>query len=244
MSYGRELIQNLGCEVDTEVCMQNATVEAIVHNTYLHGPDVDGIWQVGEMIVEWLLSCPQAVDDSSFSSDPFLPGTPQDLLESGQFNTEVEFPALVLILSTSVKVEVILGTTKDEGIIWLLDPIKNNSLFEEHQKDWDKKWGPLLMGIHDLDEATDEDLSNSYKLLDFYIGGLENLNEDHLQSMFDMYTDSAMLFGVNRSQDINHYFESFIYFPSNAKDDSRRNILWSVESHFFPGQQSCCSLMV
>ena len=120
----------------------------------------------------------------------------------------------------------ILGTTKDEGIIWLLDPIKNHSLFEEHQKDWDKKWGPLLMGIHDLDEATDEDLSNSYKLLDFYIGGLENLNEDHLQSMFDMYTDSAMLFGVNRSQDINHYFESFIYFPSNAKDDSRRNILW------------------
>ena len=58
----------------------------------------------------------------------------------------------------SIKVEVILGTTKDEGIIWLLDPIKNHSLFEEHQKDWDTKWGPLLMGIHDLDEATDEDL--------------------------------------------------------------------------------------
>ena len=124
---------------------------------------------------------------------------------------------MVLILSTSVKVEVILGTTKDEGIIWLLDPIKNNSLFEEHQEDWDTKWGPLLMGIHDLDEATDEDLSNSYKLLDFYIGGLENLNEDHLQSMFDMYTDSAMLFGVNRSPDINLYFKSFIYFPSMPK---------------------------
>merc|ERR1719350_2282317 len=31
------------------------------------------------------------------------------------------------------------------------------------------------MGFHDLDEATDEDLSNSYKLLDFYIGGLDNL---------------------------------------------------------------------
>ena len=119
--------------------------------------------------------------------------------------------------------EVILGTTKDEGIIWLLDPIKNHSLFEEHQKDWDKKWGPLLMGFHDLDEATDEDLSNSYKLLDFYIGGLENLNEDHLQSMFDMYTDSAMLFGVNRSQDIN---ESFIYtFPQIQKMITGRKIL-------------------
>ena len=57
------------------------------------------------------------------------------------------------------------------------------------------------MGFHDLDEATEEDLSNSYKLLDFYVGGLENLNEDHLQGVFDMYTDSAMLYGVNRYLD-------------------------------------------
>jgi len=173
VSYGRELIQNLGCEVDTEVCMQNATVEAILQNTFLHGSDVDGLWQ--------------AVDDSSFSSDPFLLGSPKDLLESGQFNTEVE---------------VILGTTKDEGILWVIEPIKNNSLFEKMKMEWDEKWGPLLMGIHDLDEVTDEDLSNSYKLLDFYIGGLENLNEDHFQGMFDMYTDSSMLFGVNRTAEL------------------------------------------
>ena len=50
VSYGRELIQNLGCDVDTEVCMQNATVEAVLQNTFLHGPDVDGIWQVGHML--------------------------------------------------------------------------------------------------------------------------------------------------------------------------------------------------
>ena len=95
----------------------------------------------------------------------------------------------------------ILGTTKDEGIIWLIAPLTNHTLFEEHQENWDSKWGPLLMGFHDLDEATEEDLSNSYKLLDFYIGGLENLNEDHLQGVFDMYTDSAMLYGVNRYLD-------------------------------------------
>ena len=95
----------------------------------------------------------------------------------------------------------ILGTTKDEGIIWLIAPLANHTLFEDHQENWDSKWGPLLMGFHDLDEATEEDLSNSYKLLDFYLGGLENLNEDHLQGVFDMYTDSAMLYGVNRYLD-------------------------------------------
>ena len=66
--------------------------------------------------------------------------------------------------------------------------------------------GPLLVGLHDLDEVTDVDLYKSYTLLAFYIGGLENLNENHLQGVFDMYTDSAMLYGVNRSQDTQQVF--------------------------------------
>ena len=99
-----------------------------------------------------------------------------------------------------------MGTTKDEGIIWLIDPLKNNSLFEKMQREWDTMWGPLLVGLHDLDEVTDVDLYKSYKLLAFYIGGLENLNENHLQGVFDMYTDSAMLYGVNRSQDTQQVF--------------------------------------
>ena len=82
----------------------------------------------------------------------------------------------------------------------MIEPIKNNSLFEKMKMEWEEKWGPLLMGIHDLDEVTD------------YIGGLEYVNEDHLQSMFDMYTDSGMLFGVNRSQDI-HVLFCVSYFP-------------------------------
>ena len=99
-----------------------------------------------------------------------------------------------------------MGTTKDEGIIWLIDPLKNNSLFEKMQREWDTMWGPLLVGLHDLDEVTDVDLYKSYTLLAFYIGGLENLNENHLQGVFDMYTDSAMLYGVNRSQDTQQVF--------------------------------------
>ena len=41
----------------------------------------------------------QAVDDSSFTSEPFLPGAPIDLLESGEFTTEVgtgDDPILIL----------------------------------------------------------------------------------------------------------------------------------------------------
>merc|ERR1711953_1159798 len=145
-SVNYQLLSPLSQGTFQRAIMQSATVEAIVQNTYLHGTHVDGLWQ--------------AVDDSSFTSNPFLPGTPKDLLESGHFNTEVE---------------VILGTTKDEGIIWLIDPLKNNSLFEKMQREWDTMWGPLLVGLHDLDDVTDVDLYKSYTLLAFYIGGLENL---------------------------------------------------------------------
>ena len=119
--------------------MQNATVEAILQNTFLHGSGVDGIWQVGQMLGGFVSDPHQAVDDSSFSSDPFLPGSPKDLLESGQFNTEVGRMILIWcsLKLKYYKVEVILGTTKDEGILWVIEPIKNNTLFEKMKMEWD-----------------------------------------------------------------------------------------------------------
>ena len=43
--------------------------------------------------------------DMDFISEPFLPQKPEELLRSGQFNTDVE---------------VIIGTNSDEGLILLL----------------------------------------------------------------------------------------------------------------------------
>ena len=43
--------------------------------------------------------------DMDFISEPFLPQNPEELLRSGQFNTDVE---------------VIIGTNSDEGLILLL----------------------------------------------------------------------------------------------------------------------------
>ena len=46
------------------------------------------------------------VMDPDFSSDPFLPGNPQELLKSNEFNSDVE---------------IIIGTNKDEGILWTIE---------------------------------------------------------------------------------------------------------------------------
>ena len=45
------------------------------------------------------------LSDMDFISEPFLPQNPEELLRSGQFNTDVE---------------VIIGTNSDEGLILLL----------------------------------------------------------------------------------------------------------------------------
>ena len=133
-----------------------------------------------------------------------------------------------------------MGTTKDEGIIWLIDPLKNNSLFEKMQREWDTMWGPLLVGLHDLDEVTDVDLYKSYKLLAFYIGGLENLNENHLQGVFDMYTDSAMLYGVNRSQDTQQVFWYKNQFETNRRPKIPLKYIFNqhLQYSFFAGVRS------
>ena len=57
-----------------------------------------------------------AVVDIEFTSDPFLPGNVQDLMESGQFDSEVE---------------IIFGTNADDGMLFVLSALLNPILFEE-----------------------------------------------------------------------------------------------------------------
>ena len=57
-----------------------------------------------------------AVPDIEFTSDPFLPGNVQDLMESGQFDSEVE---------------IIFGTNADDGMLFVLSDLLNPILFEE-----------------------------------------------------------------------------------------------------------------
>ena len=57
-----------------------------------------------------------AVPDIEFTSDPFLPGNVQDLMESGEFDTDVE---------------IIIGTNADDGMLFVLGPLLFPILFEE-----------------------------------------------------------------------------------------------------------------
>ena len=121
--------------------------------------------------------------DSSFTSSPFLPASAEELLRSGQFNTNVE---------------VILGTCKDEGLGNFIGAWTDPNFFEDLRNNWETVGVARLLGLTRVSDATSEDIENARKLLDFYVGGVENVTMANIQSLVDMMTDSEFLFGVHK----------------------------------------------
>ena len=47
-------------------------------------------------------------------------------------------------------------------------------------------------------KKTDKSLFKAHAVVDFYLGGIENMNIDHLQSIIDIFTDATFLYGLHR----------------------------------------------
>ena len=121
--------------------------------------------------------------DSAFTSEPFLPAPAEELLQSGQFNTNVE---------------VILGTCKDEGLGNFISAWSDPNFFEDLRNNWETVGVARLLGLTKISDVTSEDVEKAQKLLEFYVGGVENVTMANVQSLVDMMTDSEFLFGVHK----------------------------------------------
>ena len=121
--------------------------------------------------------------DSTFTSEPFLPAPAEELLQSGQFNTNVE---------------VILGTCKDEGLSNFISAWIDPDFFEGLRDNWESVGVARLLGLTKMSDVTPEHVEQARKLLDFYVGGVENITMANVQSLVDMMTDSEFLFGVHK----------------------------------------------
>ena len=75
-----------------------------------------------------------AVPDIEFTSDPFLPGNVQDIMESGEFDTDVE---------------IIIGTNADDGMLFILGPLLFPILFEEFKNSFNYSAPMALFDAHD-----------------------------------------------------------------------------------------------
>ena len=48
------------------------------------------------------------------------------------------------------------------------------------------------------DKKQTQTFFKAHAVVDFYLGGIENMNMDHLQSIIDIFTDATFLYGLHR----------------------------------------------
>merc|ERR1711988_1036687 len=83
--------------------------------------------------------------------------------------------------------------------MWLASYIIDPSQWEVLRNNFGTM-GPMnLFGIFDPLEVTNEDIAKAHKIVDFYVGSVDNINEDHLEGMLHMYTDAVMQYGAYKT---------------------------------------------
>ena len=109
-----------------------------------------------------------AVPDNEFTQNPFLPGNPEELMSTGQFNTEIE---------------VIVGHNSDEGLLFVVPEILDPSIWPMIQENFDTVIPMQMFNIANASDITDIDVANAHKLIEYYVGSVENINEENLQGI-------------------------------------------------------------
>ena len=128
-----------------------------------------------ENFITWM-----PVPDAEFTIDPFLTQDPKSLLENGEFPGDIE---------------VIIGSTKDEGILSVMEQILVPSKWKTLQDNFNPKLVKNMLNIADNENATSDEIERALKVVEFYVGSIDNINQENLQSVTDMYTDATFLHG-------------------------------------------------
>ena len=127
---------------------------------------------------------PDNIPSSNSSYESFLPQSPEQLLSSGNFDTNVD---------------VMIGNTADEGIVYLLSPLAGYETWEDFKNNFDI-YGPRnLFNIANKSEISETDIEKTNQIVEFYLGSNVNINEEHQQELFDMFTDASMQYGNYRT---------------------------------------------
>ena len=173
------MAKRLNCDQVENVleCMQAKSYTEIASMLYL-------IQDSGTFIPPW-----NGVPDVTFTQDPYFLEDAEILLSTGQFNTDID---------------VIVGTNKDEGILGILGVLAGYYSWEDFANSMN--WPARLFNIQNNSDITSKDVEKANQALEFYIGDAENnVNEEHMQGVIDILTDSDFLYGSYKT--INYFLE-------------------------------------
>ena len=172
---GNLFAEKVGCDVSDLECFQNLPVELLLDlNSYLDDPTDHPNLISGN---PW-----NGVVDKDFTNVPFFADTPLNILTNGDFDKTVQ---------------VILGANQDEclgdTIVFLAFP----ELYEIMSSNWDH-YGPItVLGKSGLGDITEEDIKLTNKIIEHYIGSLDNFDADHFFDLTDMKTDGTFWHGID-----------------------------------------------
>ena len=135
----------------------------------------------------WFMSGSLWMPSYSSNSDNFLTGKPikpKDILESPDFNKDGSIT------------DVIIGTTKDEGLLYFYNDFEDSSNWWYDLSDsYPSTAARYLFNLPFTSEVQEKHQDAADKVIKKYIEGIENYNPGNLQKNVDMFTDAAELFG-------------------------------------------------
>jgi len=174
LKWHQEFIEKLGCgeEVDSLECLENVEADKI------NDIGLNMTYTIGASV--WSL-----MPDMDFTQTPFMPGNPETLLSDGQFNKDVK---------------VIIGFNKDEGVLWFAGQVAGLTSWDDYKNTFDTIGTKVLFEIPGNDIPQDF-VDKAHKILEGYIGSIDNVNEEHAQDLIYMGTDGRFTYGASKTID-------------------------------------------
>ena len=65
-----------------------------------------------------------------------------------------------------------------------------------YQDQFEIKGPKEYFGRYNQSDITEQDTKNSYKVIEHYVGNIENINDEHLQSLINSKTDAEYFYGT------------------------------------------------
>ena len=180
------LSSKLGCSDLTQLCLQDKdTFQVLLSalNVLVETQTAGSTWM--------------PVVDFTYLLKPFLPNDPENMLRNGEFSPDIDL---------------MIGATKEEGIIYLGGKTKqrqswiihvslwtsdllggNSSTWELYRETFNTTGPKSLFMIPFFSDITEEDVEKSGRLVEFYLGSYDNITLDNAQALIDMYTDSGKI---------------------------------------------------
>jgi len=148
----------------------------------LQNLDRDTLQEANEWGTEETLGIQKLMRGTGVVEGDFLPDIPTKLMERGEYN----------------HVDVMIGMTKDEGLLQTVQFELNPDLYGAAIFLWDNLGPMFLFGRHGDFDRLPEDAERLKTFTQYYLGSRFNINKEHFQNLTDMISDAYIWYGSHK----------------------------------------------